>query len=276
MDSEPERREPFELAVSAFSDTFLLVQGEDGDARFGSPLVQRGIPSWLELLDEQLRAHCKPDEGEVCEWARSGLVADATELLEMPIVATSVDLFEAVREDTRARDELLRFFAYLLESTSPHGAHAATLATLLDTLQVAAEPGALEPLYQWVADAMAPQAPGRDAPGAVAAAIEVLTRFVAPGYDEAGRRTCSSQLDPHRVVGWLLERAVTPDDSGRAPWSAFTDAARSVNRAEPGSDAIYREADFQNLAEEFTALLLDESGGLEQLYTVVRQATEER
>lgn len=274
LSAEPTREAGFEAAVSAGADVFLAVDGEGKEARFVSPLVQRGLPAWLELLTEQVAAHCPNPQSERCTWAFDELTRTARDTLHTPVVATGLDLFEVVRTDTRARDELMRMAAYLLETTSPHGAHAATLAALLDTLQLGGAAETLEPLYRLVVDALAPTAPGRTTAGAVPAAIEVLARFVAPGYDEQGQRRCTSQLDPRRAVGLILERLVTPAASGPAPWTTFMDAARSVNRQRPGSDGPLQREDMANIAEEFAALLLDDSSGLEQVYAVVRQATE--
>ena len=52
------------------------------------------------------------------------------------------------------------------------------------------------------------------------------------------------------------------------------DVLYRVNRVDPRARGAFAPEDFASLAKEMSALLLDEASGLEQIYTIVRQASE--
>ena len=72
----------------------------------------------------------------------------------------------------------------------------------------------------------------------------------------------------------MLGNFVTPISATQSPpIEALMDVTADVNRAHPNLTTKLDGADYANIANEISEFCLDPASGLEQVYTVVREAT---
>jgi hypothetical protein len=196
--------------------------------------------------------------------------------LRSPAFAAAVDLLDAIRKDDAARTEIEKLVSYLIDEVSSNDAQASTLSALVDSLQVLSDDTNLAPFEQMLSLAVAP--PLRNEQGAIVrhgltdAALRALSRIFEkiPSADNA----CWDTRDPNRALPNVLARLVTPTgNQSPAPIEVMMDVIGDVNRADPSSTDKFDGGDYGNVANEMSVFLLDPSRGLEQLYTVIRQAT---
>jgi hypothetical protein len=263
----PEAREVWLKARSHIIDRLLLVEEREGVARFRMTALDTALPLSLSLLRQQLAAHCPvPSATEACPWVAT-TVADLTDVVEAPLSARLVDVLDALRKDERSRVELGRLSSHLLGLDEE--AHASTVAALMDFLQVLDDDESMQPIESLLADAMS-SASGERGQALAPRTLELLARFFAAPEDSAA---CGG-VDPHHAFAHVLTQAVTPNVVGeRAPIEVLLDSALRVNRVDPRATSDLSPDDIRSIGRELSALMLDPASGLEQLYTVLRQAT---
>jgi hypothetical protein len=59
-----------------------------------------------------------------------------------------------------------------------------------------------------------------------------------------------------------------------APFETISDVVADVNRADPSQTTKLDGGDYGNIADETSVFVLDPTTGLEQVYAIVRQATQ--
>jgi hypothetical protein len=138
----------------------------------------------------------------------------------------------------------------------------------------------LTPLYNALANAAGTQQVDAKT-GAVTsralidAAIEALSRIFAQAFNQDGQEICGEEIDPNAAIATALQGFVTPTATNEpSPIEVLIDVVADVNRADPSSSAKLAPADYGNMANEISEFCLDPASGLEQVYSVIREATE--
>ena len=110
--------------------------------------------------------------------------------------------------------------------------------------------------------------------GLLLAAIEVMSRVLGEVHRKDGTRLCSREIDPNRTLAVVLRRLVTPPEDGSPPpIDVLIDVASEVNRRRPQDTTKLDAADYGSIAHEVSDFCTNPSRGLEQVYTVIKQAT---
>ena len=74
----------------------------------------------------------------------------------------------------------------------------------------------------------------------------------------------------------VLRRLVTPPADGKpAPIEVLIDVAADVNRQRPQDLTKLAPADYASISHEVSDFCANQSRGLEQVYTVIKQATKD-
>jgi hypothetical protein len=263
-------------ARSSFVDTFLTVDGQGAQARFHDPTLITILPTILEALREQTFAQC-PGLAQPCTWARQTLTASLGDTLSGPSYAAVIDLIDSLRQDTNARTELELMLGYLIDDGSGNDARVGTLTAASDLLQVLEDDTNLQPVEQVLA--LSAAAPVLDDNGNVVrrglvdAGVRVLSRMFEEEPGAAG--ACWATRDPNRVLGHLMTNMVTSTSATTAaPFETISDVIADVNRTDPSQQTKLAGGDYGNIANETSEFVLDPTTGLEQVYAIVRQATQ--
>ena len=269
---------PWRSARSQLTDAFFAVKGAGAEAAFANAALPKMLPLLVATLREQLAARCPTARtGGPCVWAREELSQKIADMVSGPSFAATLDLLEAIRTDAPARAELQRLAQYLL--TSPEAlADAATLTAAADMLQWLGDDANLVPLLHGGADAFARAraTDGKPTRRSLAdAAIEVLARVLAESRDTDGTELCAREKDPNHAFAAVLAHLVSPGAQGeRAPFEVLVDVVAAVNRAHPESSSKLDAADYASIAGEIREFCVDPARGLEQVYEVIREATQ--
>ncbi len=263
-------------ARSSFVDTFLTVNGQGAQAQFQDSTLVTALPTLIDLIRAQTFAHCH-GQGNPCSWAQQDLVSSLDSTMSGPSYAALVDLVDALRQDPGSRTELEQLLGYLLDAGSANDARTDTVTALVDSLGVLGDQTNMAPLEQVLA--LAAASPVTDGLGNVVrrglvdAGVRVLSRIFEEMPD--AQKGCWSTRDPDRVLGQLLTNMVTPtSDTQPTPFEVISDVVADVNRADPRQQTKLNGADYGNIANETSEFVLDPSTGLEQVYAIVKQATE--
>lgn len=261
-------------ARSQVTDQLFAVDGTGKSSQLTNPAVEKILPTVISTLRSQLAAHC-PDPTNSCEWARTELTAKLTDIVRGPIFAGVMDVADAIRADEPARTELERFLVFLLQSGD---AAPSTLTALADILQILDDDGNVTALLRAAADTAGPEELTDDgrvkSRGLLLAGIEVMSRVLGEARDGDGDRICSKEIDPNRTLAVVLRKLVTPPPDGKpAPIEVLIDVAADVNRLRPEETTKLRGEDYGSIAREVADFCSDPSSGLEQVYTVIKQAT---
>ena len=145
-------------------------------------------------------------------------------------------------------------------------------------LQILNDDTDLSPFYHAAADVLGAQVTDPNGKilrrGLADSAIEVLAHVFATAHDSQGHEICAQEVDPNQAIAAVLGSFVTPISSTQSPpIEALMDVTADVNRAHPELTTKLAGADYANIANEISELCLDPASGLEQVYTVVREAT---
>ncbi|MGO8997682.1 MAG: hypothetical protein ACLQVI_30565, partial [Polyangiaceae bacterium] len=267
-------------ARSQLVDTFFSVNGSGTSATWANPIVPRIIPSLIDTLRGDLAANCPSARlNGLCPWARANLTQKLINTSDGPTFAAVIDLLDAIRSNTQARVGLEQLAQYLLGPSSP-AAQQATLTALHDVLQVFEDETNLAPLVNALAAGTG--ATLVDDSGtvvrrsAVDALVEVLRRVLARAYDIQGQEICTDEVDPDHDFATVLQYLVAPLATAQpTAIEVLTDAIADVNRANPqvAFTTQLDADDYGNIAAEISDFLENEESGLEQVYTVIQEAT---
>jgi hypothetical protein len=263
---------------SQLVDQLFTVTGTGKASRLENAAIEKMIPVLVSTLRSQLAAHC-PDPTKGCDWAKTELSAKMTDVVTGPTFAGVLDVLDAIRADEPARTELERLLVFLLQGGEADASRT-TLAALADMLQLFEDDGNMTALLRAVAEAAGPEVLDDDrnvaSRGLLLAAIEVMSRILGEVHDDGGQRLCSKEIDPNRTLAVVLRRLVTPQQNGKAaPIEVLIDVVADVNRAHPEETKKLEAADYGSIARELSDFCANPSRGLEQVYTVIKQATKD-
>jgi hypothetical protein len=275
------RQAQWKRARSQLVDRFLDVLGKNTTSQsFVDQATARILPVLLDALRAQLWAHCPPPSA-TCPWARTDLSTNASATIGGPTFAASIDVVDAIRRNDAGRLELEKLLTYLSDAGSGNVALAELLSSVDDMVQVLRDDVNLVPLYHLMATAVAPSmtdAQGHTQRGAVDAMTALFVRDAGRASSAQGAEICANELDPDGILDVALANLVTPmpgpgGQPGETPVEVILDAIADVNRAAPGAPAKLAAPDYENMASELSAFLLDGTRGLEQFYQIVRNGT---
>jgi hypothetical protein len=282
------RQDQWHQARSDLVDQFFSVTGTGTQTTWANPSVPKILPILSDVLLAQIHAHC-PDRttGSACPWALQDLVQNVSDVVSGPTFAAVMDLLDALRQNDAARGELEQLLQYLLDNASSNAAQQSMLSSTVDMLQSLGDDTDLAPFYRAAADAMSAALVADDptkpnaAPGGVVkrgfadAAVELLARVFSAAHDAANNEICAEEFDPNQAIPVVLKNMVTPMGDGQlSPVEVMIDAIADVNRAQPQDTSKLAPADYANMAKELSEFMLDPASGLEQVYLVVREATQ--
>jgi hypothetical protein len=263
---------------SQLVDQLFAVDMPGPNARLKNASVEKVLPILVSAIRAQVAANC-PDPTVACTWGRQELPNKVRDVVTGPTFATVLDLVDATRADEPARTELERLLVFLLQS-GESDASRSMLTSMVDLLQVFEDDASLTALLHALSNAAAPEV--LDASGHVAsrglliASIEAMQRILGEARRGDGTRLCSKEIDPNRTLAVVLRRLVTPPkDGGAAPIEVLIDVAADVNRQRPQDLTKLGPGDYANIASEVSDFCANQSRGLEQVYTVIKQATKD-
>ncbi len=279
--SDANRLTLWRSARSQLVDTFFSVNGTGTMSTFANPAIVTILPTLIDALKSQILAHC-PDRSSAaaCPWASTQLAQNAATVVGGPTFATVLDLLDGIRSDTAGRTELESLLQYVLDPTSGNDSRPSTIGAAVDVLQVLSDDSNLTPLYNALANAAGtqqvdPTTGAIKSRALIDAAIESLSRVFAKAFNQSGQEICGEEIDPNAALATALKNFVTPTaDNQPAPIEVLIDIVADVNRADPSSAAKLAPADYGNMANEISEFCLDPASGLEQVYSVIREATE--
>ncbi|AKT39258.1 hypothetical protein [Chondromyces crocatus] len=252
------RKGQWRRARSQIVDALFAVQGEGEEARFKNRATPALLVTTVDLLREQLNAHCPAREGgEPCAWAKVGLGQKLAETLSGPLFAAITDVNEALRANEPARRELGRLLQHLLGGKSDAEALSATLASLTDLCQVLASDDVLAPVLRAAAVVANPGAEAEET-GAAATLIPLM------------KALADDRFDRYHVLDHVLPAMVTPmEGEGVAPIEVMLDVIAEVNRLDADVEAPLSQQDYAEVFGAVSEFLTDETRGMEQLYAIV-------
>jgi hypothetical protein len=265
-----DRHALWKAARSQLVDTFLAVDGSGPSATFHNKALPAVLPSVIEVLRAQVAAHC-PARDANCAWAKQDLVNNVSDVIRGPTFAGAIDTVDALVKDDKARTEIETLVSYLLDAGSANDAQSGALAAFVDSLQVLDDDVNLVPFYRVFSEAFS--APITDDSGKVLrrGLVDAALHAVARIYPN----DCASDKDPNGAIRAVLAGLVTPMvDRALTPLEVISDVIADVNRAAPEKTTKLDGADYGSIADEMSSFLLDRSRGLEQMYAVIKQATE--
>jgi hypothetical protein len=237
------------------------------------------LPPLLDAVQSQLLARC-PDRSSraACTYFPQQMPQNLADVIGGPTFAAVMDLLDAIRNNDQARAQLEQLLQYLLGPGSTPEAQAATMAASVDVLQILSDDTNLSPFYHAAADALGAQVTDPNGNitrrGLADAAIEALAHIFAQAHDAKGNEICAQEVDPNQAIASVLGNFVTPISATQSPpIEALMDVAADVNRSHPDLTTKLDGADYANIANEISEFCLDPASGLEQVYTVVREAT---
>jgi hypothetical protein len=276
--SGEDRLPQWRRARSQLVDQLFAIEGTGKASKLKNAAVEKLLPTLVSAIRSQVVAHC-PDPAKGCTWGRTVLANNARDVVTGPTFATVLDVLDAIRADEPARTELEKLLVFLLQSTQSDASNS-TLAALVDMLQVLDDDASVTALLHAVSSAAAPEVIGKDghvaSRGFVLAAIEVISRVAGEARTENGTRICAKEIDPNRTLPVVLRRLVTPGPDGQPPpLDVLIDVAADVNRVRPEDASKLAPADYGHIAHEVSDFCANPSRGLEQVYTVIQQATKD-
>lgn len=284
---KPGREAAWLAARSNMVDEFLRVIGRGPDAKLADPGIARVAPAIINALRAQRNAKCNGDTS--CPALRKDLAVDLEDSLKKPLTRASLDLVDVFLNDPVARREVGRLTSYLTRQQGPLGTAGSGLPQVASSTPFTTSrgPGVLDQSIAALVDALGSLGDLRDLRpfypilahmlGELDPQLSLLSRLNARAYDAAGHEICSRELDPEETLSTSLSRlalVVSPKgEPSRAAIQIFLDAIADVNRVDPSNNAPLEGDDYKNVFSNVHSLLTDPTGGLEQLYASVRQAT---
>lgn len=254
------RKAQWKRARSQLVDVLLATEGTGADTRFKIRGIGPLLSQVLRLTRDQVNAHCPNREsGGGCAWAKEELPKNVVDLLSSPFAAALVDLGEKMRQDNAGRRSLERYLTYLLENAGEGVALQATLASMVDAMQVMLDDEKLVPLMRAMSVALEPEY------GAADTTLSILKAMSGEDFDR------------YHVLDQVLRNLVTPMPGeggapGLSPLELFMEVITEVHRADPTDPyAPLGAGDYGYIMDVMRDFMLSETRGLEQIYTIVRK-----
>lgn len=265
-------------ARSQIVDQLFTVEGSGAASKLKNPAVEKLLPVAVGAIRSQVAANC-PDPAQSCTWGRKDLPNKLRDVVTGPSFAATLDLLDAIRSDEPARTELERLLVFLFQSAQAD-ASKATLAALVDLLQVFEDDASLTVLLNATSQAAAPEVLDQEgrvvSRGLLLSVIEMMSRVLGEVHRPDGTRICAKEIDPNRTLAVVLRRLVAaPADGSPPPIEVLIDVAAEVNRLRPQDTSKLAPADYASIAREVSDFCANQSRGLEQVYTVIKLATKD-
>jgi hypothetical protein len=305
--SDTARQTSWRSARSQLVDTFLTVNGRGPGAAFADPLMPKAMPNLVDTLRSQLLARCPQGPATSsaggnapCAWAKTTMTQNLTTVVGGPLFASTMDLGDAMRSDTTARQQLETLMVYLVNASSQNQALPAMQASTNDVVQYMQDDTNMVPLLHVLAEAAS--ASVTDAQGNITqksltdASMALLARLTGRALDASGVEVCASETDPEQVLTTALRNLVTPmatasfgGDAGatsgaltESPLEVMMDVIADVNRTSPITSTTasgkattndLTPADYAAISAQVEDFLTNQTSGLEQFYEIVRRGT---
>lgn len=282
--SEADRVSQWRRARSQAADQFLTTEDKGAYRRFANRQMPMLAAHLLRWTREELGARCVEWPQEGCSFASKGIEESLVQTLAGPLFAQGMDLFDILRKDPRALEEIQYALAYVTGTTGPEGMTAATLVWFLDGVQAMADRRSAEPLVRFAARILKEE-PSGGASTLVEASVDVLARLSVSAPLGRASFGVLDEIDPRQALLRMARHAtaaVPPNDvlarglespTFSTPIEALGDVLLQVNRDKPAAMGPLLEEDYRVFSRRVAEFLLDRERGLEQLYAIVRQAT---
>ena len=265
-------------ARSQIVDELFAVEAAGQASKLKNPAIEKLLPTLIGAIRSQVAAHCS-DPAQGCAWGRKDLPLKVRDVVTGPSFAATLDLLDAIRADEPARTELERLLVFLFQSAQGD-ASKATLGALVDLLQVFEDDASLTALLNAGSQLAAPEVLDQDgrvvSRGLFLAGIEMMSRVLGEVHRPDGTRICAKEIDPNRTLAVVLRRMMAvPADGSPPPLEVLIDVAAEVNRLRPQDTSKLAPDDYASIAREVSDFCGNQSRGLEQVYTVIKQATKD-
>ncbi len=261
-DDGAQRQKMWKRARSQLVDAFMAVDGDGTNAHFRSKATTPILLATLKLVRQQLNANCPNRENGVeCTWAKVDFGKKLSDTISSPLFASMVDLTESIRQDDSARRATERYLQYLLQSANDGDTLQATLASMVDVMQVLSDDAKLTPIIQAAAVASKPRSDSE--PGCADRTVRALKALTNDKYD------------PYHVLDPVLRNLVTPIDDGAgpalSPIEIMMDTIADVDRQDPSVADPLAPSDYGLIMGAVRDFMTDENRGLEQFYAIIQK-----
>lgn len=248
----PAGLERWQKARSKLVDQLLGVERDNNDptsSRMKVAALGNSLPLLIDTVVEELQK--KKANNEFNSYVNSGLLADARDAIESPLLTAGLDLLSALRKDPAAERNLLTLLSGSLDPTQS-APFSESVVSLTDGLQALNDETALRPVVTALAGAFDPEV------GAVKMMFNMLES--------------TNALDTNKYFTLVMRRAVSPlPGQARTALDVFSDTIIDVNRVDPTQATALETTDLGRILSEARAFLADESSGLKQLITIIQK-----
>ena len=240
--------------IQRFSAAFRTIArqwvGLNQDASaFANPraaaLVEAALAFYIAELDSHRSA------GDLEEWTQ-GLYEDLDDLLSDALTVRGLQLFDVLARNEGLRSEFELLLAYMTLSVSPNDALDATVATVVDGVQLLRDVARIQPVLQESAVLFGAE------DGLVRSAVDLLGQAVE--YDTGAAL-------PRAILNLLNPR----EGAGESSFSALAEIVGKVNRVEPGLETPWSSEDYALTLRTAANFIRDEDRGLERLFSLLEQ-----
>ena len=208
-------------------------------------LLESTLAFYIGELDSHRAA------GDLEDWI-DGLYTDFEELLDDALVVRGIQLFDVLARNEELRNEFELLLTYLTLSVSPNDALDATVATVVDGLQLLRDVARIEPVLRESAVLFDPT------DGLARNLVDLLGQAVEYDQNAALPRALLNLLNPRETVG-------------ESSFSALAEIVGKVNRVEPGQETPWSAEDYALTLRSAANFIRDEDRGLERLFSLLEQ-----
>ena len=240
--------------VKRFSAAFRTIARQwvalsaDG-ASFENQRAASLLEATLDFYIGELDAH--RGAGDLEEWI-DGLYQDLGDVLDDALTVRLIQLLDVLARNDDLRREFELLLAYLTLSVSPNDALDATVATVVDGVQLLQDVARMEPVLRESAVLFDP------AEGLVPTVVDLLGQAVEYDTEAALPRAILNMLNPR-------------ESAGESSFSALAEIVGKVNRVEPGLDSPWTAEDYALTLRSAARFIRDEDRGLERLFSLLEQ-----
>ena len=240
--------------IQRFSAAFRTIArqwvglNEDASA-FANPRAAALVEAALAFYIAELDSH--RSVGDLEEWTQ-GLYEDLDDLLSDALTVRGLQLFDVLARNDGLRSEFELLLAYMTLSVSPNDALDATVATVVDGVQLLRDVARIQPVLQESAVLFGAE------DGLVRSAVDLLGQAVE--YDTGAAL-------PRAILNLLNPR----ESAGESSFSALAEIVGKVNRVEPGLETPWSSEDYALTLRTAANFIRDEDRGLERLFSLLEQ-----
>ena len=239
--------ERFSAAVRTIARQWVGVNAEG--TQFENTRAAALVESTLGFIVSEIDTH--RSDGDLDEWVAE-LYDDLNDLMEDALALRLVQLIDVLARNPELRSEFEQLLAYLTLSVSPHDALDATVATMVDGVQLLRDVSRLEPVLRESSVLFASD------DGLVRTAVDLLGQAVEYDENAALPRALLNILNPREQVG-------------ESSFSALAEIVGKVNRREPGLETPWSADDYALTLKTAANFIRDNDRGLERLFSLLEQ-----